>query len=287
MIKTMLIALMLVCSLTYTSAQVRGNGARRPAAVSVQLPSDQDLVARAKSGDAKAQFEVGECYYTGRGGVKKNRPESFKWFEKAVNGGNIHAKYRLARCYDKGWGVAENFTKANSMYKEAIAELTPLAENGDGLACFYLGYSYDEGLGVIQNNVTAAQWYLKGAEAGDVDAQCAMAGCYKNGRGVTKSYTEAVKWYRLSAEQGYDNAQCSLGYCYDVGQGVPQSYTEAVKWYRLSAEQGYDVAQYNLGICYQYGRGVTKSIPDAVKWYKKAAAQGNENAKKQLRSLGY
>ena len=54
-----------------------------------------------------------------------------------------------------------------------------------------------------------------------------------------------------------------------------------------AAEQGNSYAQNNLGYCYEKGYGVTKSITEAVKWYRKAAEQGNENAKTNLRKLGY
>ena len=62
---------------------------------------------------------------------------------------------------------------------------------------------------------------------------------YQNGRGVLQDNLEAVKWYRKAAEQGNANAQNNLGYMYQYGKGVPQSKLEAVKWYRKADSQGF------------------------------------------------
>ena len=95
-------------------------------------------------------------------------------------------------------------------YQAALAEIEPLAENGNTDAQYYLGVLYD------------------------------------NGYGVTKDYIEAQKWYQKAAGQGYASAQFNLGYLYAHGQGVKQDYTLAVKWYQKAAVQGDSDAQYNL-----------------------------------------
>ena len=71
-------------------------------------------------------------------------------------------------------------------FATALRELTPLAEQGDANAQFFLGWMYYKGLGVPKDDKTA------------------------------------VKWYTLAAEQGYANAQDHLGFMYYEGRGVPQ-----------------------------------------------------------------
>ena len=88
----------------------------------------------------------------------------------------------------------------------------------------------------------AVECFQKAAEQGDGMAQYFLAQCYKNGQGVTKSYPEAVKWLKKAAEQGLADAQYSLGVCYYNGKGVPQSYSEAVKWLKKAAAQGHSGA---------------------------------------------
>ncbi len=170
---------------------------------------------------------------------------------------------------------------------EAVKWYRKAAEQGNAYAQCNLGYCYRKGFGVAQDNYEAVKWYRKAAEQGNAYAQNNLGVCYKNGEGVTQDYTEAVKWYRKAAEQGNAYAQNNLGVCYKNGEGVTQDYTEAVKWYRKAVEQGHAGAHNNLGVCYEGGHGVTKSITEAVKWYRKAAEKGDENAKTSLRRLGY
>ena len=232
-----------------------------------------------EQGYARAQHNLGYCYDEGLG-VTQNYAEAVKWYRKAAEQGYAAAQHNLGYCYDKGLGVTQDYAEAVKWYRKA-------AEQGEANAQCNLGYCYEIGRGVTQNYYEAVKWYRKAAEQGDVTAQCILGVCYAEGFGVTKDYTEAVKWYRKAAEQGDAVAQNNLGVCYDDGIGVTQDYAEAVKWYRKAAEQGVARAQNSLGVCYELGRGVTKSISEAVKWYRKAAEQYDENAKTNLRRLGY
>ncbi len=84
-----------------------------------------------------------------------------------------------------------------------IAELRAKAELGFYMAQYLLGYNYDNGVGVREND------------------------------------TEAVKWYRLSADQGHTIAQFNLGYMYANGLGVATDYVQAHKWYTLASLNGF------------------------------------------------
>ena len=88
----------------------------------------------------------------------------------------------------------------------------PLAEQGDDDAQFGLGYMYDEGQGVPQDDAEAAKWYLKAAEQGYAEAQINLGSMYENGKGVPQDDAEAVTWYRRSAEQGFALAQSKLDF---------------------------------------------------------------------------
>ena len=58
------------------------------------------------------------------------------------------------------------------------------AEQGDEIAQFILGDSYDEGEGVIEDDKEAARWYRLAAEQGDVIAQLNLGVRYAEGEGV-------------------------------------------------------------------------------------------------------
>jgi hypothetical protein len=127
-------------------------------------------------------------------------------------------------------------------YARALAIFRPLAEQGDALAQYSLGYLYAKGQGVAEDDA------------------------------------EALKWYRRSAEQGNAFGQANLGHMYDDGEGVAEDDVEAVKWYRAAAEQGFDKAQYILGLMYARGTGAPRSEVEAFRWWSIAAAAGNEKA---------
>ena len=64
------------------------------------------------------------------------------------------------------------------------------------------------------------------ADQGDAEAQFNLGFMYDNGEGVPQDDQEAVKWYRMAAEQGYAGAQFALGLMYDNDQGVPENDAE-------------------------------------------------------------
>jgi hypothetical protein len=124
-------------------------------------------------------------------------------------------------------------------YATALREFEPLAEQGDADAQYRLGWMYEKGEGVPQNDKTALKWYTLSAKQGNVLAQYNLGVMYRDGQGVLQDDKTAVKWFRLAADQGDAPAQYNLGVMYDNGQGVPQDYKTAAKWYKLSAGQGW------------------------------------------------
>ena len=48
--------------------------------------------------------------------VEKSDKESFKWYQKAANMGNVDAFYNLGFCYESGTGVSKDLNKAFEWY---------------------------------------------------------------------------------------------------------------------------------------------------------------------------
>ena len=91
-------------------------------------------------------------------------------------------------------------------YAAALAELRPLAEQGDATAQFNLGFMYDEGHGVPQDYAEAMTWYRRAAAQGDATAQINLGGMYYKGHGVPQDYATAHMWNNLAAIDGNDQA---------------------------------------------------------------------------------
>jgi TPR repeat protein len=180
----------------------------------------------------------------------------------------------------------------NGDYATALREWTPIAEQGNAVAQYYLGQMYAEGQGVSQNDKTAMKWYRRSASYGNryakdkieqltikIQNEIAAKKAAKKAAKVLKQATEA-------AEKGDAYAQYILGWKYQYGhQGFPMDIKTAVKWYRRAAKQGDADAQTNLGVMYAEGQGVSQNDKTALKWYRLAAEQGDARAKKKYKEL--
>jgi len=249
-----------------------------------QLPAQQseadpkllaDIRAKAETGDAQSQNELGRAFLRGSLGVAKDEVEAVKWFRKAAEQNLVEAQVNLGCCCGTGAGVVKDEVEAVKWYRKAAKQNYAPAQ---GL----LGASYAYGHGVAEDYPEAVKWYRKAAEQNDAGAQHSLGNCYANGQGVAKNQAEAVKWYRKAAEQNFASAQGSLGTCYADGQGVAKNEAEAVKWYRKAAEQNLPAAKFCLGFCYANGQGVAKDETEAVKWFRKAAEQNDAQAQYNL-----
>ncbi len=186
-------------------------------------------------------------------------------------------------CYKKGIDCFES-----KKFEEAAFWFRGSAEKGNASAQCYLGYLYENGIGVEKSNIEAAKWYLKAAEQGNTLAQNNLGSMYREGKGVQKNVDESARWFRVAAVQGHVLAQYNLAIMYQIGAGVKQDEAEAVKWYREAANQGLPQAQYNLGNMYRTGNSMKeKDEKEAVEWFKKAAEQGFADAQHNLGYMYY
>ena len=111
-----------------------------------------ELRAKAESGDASAQFNLGHSYYMGEG-VTKNYVEAVKWCRKAAEKNNASAQFNLGVCYSNGNGVVEDDVEAVKWYRKA-------AEQNDAYAQYNLGTCYASGEGVPKDAVQGYMWFL-------------------------------------------------------------------------------------------------------------------------------
>lgn len=153
----------------------------------------KNLTAKAKSGNVKAQTELGDYYWN-----QKN-PKAAYWYEKAANQGYAEAQYKMALCYQWGLGVDKSDSKSFYWTKKA-------AEQGLARAQSSLGSHYDQGSGVEQSYSEAIYWYEKAAEQGDNFAYWALGTAYRWGRGVERSEEQALYWFRKACDNFFDEA---------------------------------------------------------------------------------
>ena len=160
-----------------------------------------------------------------------------------------------------------------------LTELVRMAEQGDAVAQYNLGFSYAYGTGVPQDDALALAWYRRAADQGLAAAQHHLGVMYANGEGTPQDFTEAITWLRRAAAQDYSTARRHLGVMYSNGDGIPSDEAEAVAWFHSAAEEGDVPAQYMLGMLYADGadpvrdRGRPSSNKvEAHKWLSLAAS---------------
>ena len=112
-----------------------------------QAKADQkpigEVKAKAESGDAESQVELGLRYAKGEG-VAKDQVEASKWYRKAAEQNYARGKYNLGVCYAWGFGVAKDQVEAVKWYRKA-------AEQNYADAQYALGVCYAKGTGVAKD----------------------------------------------------------------------------------------------------------------------------------------
>jgi TPR repeat protein len=159
---------------------------------------------------------------------------------------------------------------------EAIDIYEQLAENGNTEAMVRLGFLILAGLVDDPQDIDfeeAFEWFVKGADGGNVDAMRQVAMCYQLGMGVPQSDTNAAAWLMSAAEAGDPAAMGMLGEAYFNGVGVEQDYRQAVKWLNAAGTENAP-AQNLLGLCYVNGTGVAQDSDKAFACFLNAAQLG-------------
>jgi hypothetical protein len=151
-------------------------------------------VARAKAGEAAAQYDLGVLYARGDGLVQ-DYASAATWFHAAAAQGNVAAEYNLGVLYDQGLGVAKDKAAALNWYRSAADQNHPGAQ-------YNLALAYANGIGTKQDIATAARWYQRAAEQGLAPAMVNLAILFEQGSGVARSLVDAYAWYSVAGERG-------------------------------------------------------------------------------------
>lgn len=144
-------------------------------------------------------------------------------------------------------------------------------------ANFFFGGKSDDPDDILRAKFRAEVQAIKpAADAGDVEAQIALAQLHRGAPMHGGDPTEALRILNALADKGYPQAQTLLGEMYEKAEGTRLDYFKAAEWYTLAAGIGrYPDAQVALGDLYFAGRGVMHSYADAVFWYDRAAKRGH------------
>jgi hypothetical protein len=157
-------------------------------------------------------------------------------------------------------------------FKEASVRLERRAD--DAPAMTLIGELYNQGLGLREDPVRAAEWFRLAAGHGDPHAHFALGMMRLRGRGLERSPEEARQHLETAAAKGHPAASYNLALLF-LPSEEPADLRRAVELLTFAAEAEVADAQHALGVLHARGRGVAQDRAQAVRWFTRAAQNGN------------
>lgn len=168
--------------------------------------------------------------------------------ERASEGGNADVLAFLGRAL---------YFQMPPAAQRALDAIQTSQAAGSSVGIALMGIVHYHGYAVKQDDALAAQWFLKAAQLGHMNAQYNLGVLLSAGRGMPRDIDGAMAWYRKAAGQGDRNAQFTLGYAYEKGQVVATDMKAAALWYGRAAAQGDREAQERLASINKADRRLT------------------------------
>ena len=188
----------------------------------------------ANTGYAPAMYQLGRLNDPTIGGSRKGE-KAFQYYSQAYKKGYKPAAAGLARLFLSGNGVAPEGKRGYVLLKEA--EEANVGEAMTMLAQMYCG-TFAKGL-VDVDYEWAGQYWLKGANCGELVAMREVAQAYREGKyGIPKDPIKALEWRERCANMGDVDDYRALATAYDKGDrenGVGSNSEKAAYWYAMAA----------------------------------------------------
>jgi serine/threonine protein kinase len=147
----------------------------------------------------------------------------------------------------------------------ALSWYEKAAEKGNVPAMVETGLMYgNRGPG---GEAKALEYFVRAADAGDLNGKYYAGECYYNGRGAPPNAEKAVEYLQQAAALNDPRAMDLLGNYYrKIGH-----FDQARKYFEDSAALGYPLSMANLGVMYVNGEGMARNPTVAANLFKQAA----------------
>jgi hypothetical protein len=178
-------------------------------------------------------------------------------------------------------GAAPSLSAQEAAPQFTLAMIQAEAAKGQADAISTLGWMYETGKGVSEDNSKAASLYKTAIAQGDSFGQWRMGVMIDEGT-AQGSQAQAVALFRQAAAQKSAGATASLGVMYATGRGVERDYDAAMRYYQAAARMGSAHGIEGIGVLYANGQGVARNMDEALAHWMVAAAAGDEDAMKLL-----
>ena len=263
------------------------------------------------SENEKKNFEPEEDPYAGAPGLDP----TLEWSEEAYylvllakDASEIENRTDISA---DDWCSAAHRFDFEEKHEKAALGFTKAAELGNVLAKFYLAQCYENGKGVAQDYIKAAELYIEVSDCENrekftcsdpecpcvypqYEAEYALGNFYERDLLPDSTMEKAVEWYLRAQNDGSNEADWKMVECYLFGKGVEQNYDMAAEKLYNSAHywsNGHDVRSFTfakaldgktethqlhiceiLAECYLKGIGTDKDEGKAHEYHSKAEA---------------
>lgn len=85
------------------------------------IPSFNELMLKAKSGDRDAQYEIATLYDVGAG-VEENEEKAIEWYLKAASQGHAQAQYMMGMMYETSERLSDEAHQSLEWFQKSAAQ---------------------------------------------------------------------------------------------------------------------------------------------------------------------
>ncbi len=250
-----------------------------------------DLIARADSGDAAAQYRYAGVLERGYATIRPDTAAALLLYEKAACAGYAPAQSYLGFLYYKA---------PHRDVARALEWMESAARSGDPKACNNLGWLLMEGEGVEHDYAKARYWLRRAADEELPVAKAQLGDLYRKGLGVEADTTAARHLYEDAIAGGFLDAQYPLKEMMmpyfatltpqemaDLGTHYRSinAFDLALALFEMGAQAGNADALTMLGNAYSRGEGVEYSHAKSLEYFYRGAIAGNEDARRAVAEL--
>lgn len=167
---------------------------------------------------------------------------------------------------------------------EALRTCRRASEAGDPQAQHALAKLLWTGLANSRDDHAAFQWCSRASDQGYLPAKVMLAGFYMSGIGIRQDSEQSKTLLEEAAAAGSADATDLLGTMYAEGLGVERDLGRAIELWRRASLTGHTGAQTRLGN-ELIGSSMSNEVDEGVEWLRKAANGGSYSAHYTLGNL--
>eukprot|EP00850_Spirogloea_muscicola_P020823 SM000228S07363 [mRNA] locus=s228:62161:65847:+ [translate_table: standard] len=246
-------------------------GERNEAAVAGHRGERDDAIQfleyNAAAGSADSLRALGQLYYWGARGLRRDLARAARLLGRAAELGSADAMLSLGEMHARGVGVPRDDAAAARWFRAAADKGHASAHNG-------LGWLHARGQGVDHNFTKAMEEFMLAASSDDADAQYNIGVMHKNGLGVPRSAEAAFAWFSQAAARAHLAALYQLARMHAKGFGTRPNLVTAAALFKVVAERG----PWGHLLRWAHSAFLDGDLPTAVLLYSRAAEMGYEVA---------